>query len=63
MAVKGPQLPAQPVKIENRVELTQQMIRGNNIFEIKLIEKTVLTPLPLTHHLSILLRITRRIES
>ena len=41
----------------------QEMIGRNHIFKIALIEKTILTSLPPTHHRSALPRITRRDES
>ncbi len=44
------QIAAQPAQVQNRVDLAQQMIFRNHIFEIELIEKTVLPTYRLTHH-------------
>ena len=40
----------QPVQIENPVDLAQQVILRNNVFKIKLIEKTVLLTNRIAHH-------------
>ncbi len=48
MAIMGPQFAAQPAK--NRVDLAQQMIARDHIFEVELIEKTLLPTYRLTHH-------------
>jgi hypothetical protein len=46
----GPHLAAQPAQVQGGIDPAQQMIRRHHIFEIELIEKTVLPTYRLTHH-------------
>jgi len=50
MAIMGPQFAAQPAQLQNRGDLAQQMIVRDHIFEVELIEKTLLPTYRLTHH-------------
>jgi hypothetical protein len=50
MAIIGLHFAAQPAQVQNRVDLAQEMIVRNHLFQIEVIEKTILSTNRLAHH-------------